>query len=148
VLSTEYMRGGLRVTVEHLRQPKNETFVDLRGLPFPAPATPPTVGEQESTYGQVAYRIDDHVQLSGYYAVSYPDRNDKSGQRFVALGQPAHRAWVKDLAVTGRADINRHWLFKVEYHHFDGTANVSVTENPNPLTQNWNLFAVKTTFHF
>jgi hypothetical protein len=148
VLSTEYMRGGLRVTVEHLRQPRNETFLGLQGFPFPTPAGPPTVAEQESTYGQVAYRIDDHVQLSGYYAVSYSDRHDKSGQRFIAVGQPAHRAWVKDLAFTGRADVNRHWLFKVEYHHFDGTANLSGTENPNPLTQNWNLFAVKTTFHF
>lgn len=146
IFSAEYSRGGLRLSAEHLLG-SVENGAALSGLPFPLP--PPVVAEQKptSTYGQVAYRYRD-VQASAYYSVNYLDRDDKEGRALVLRGQPAHGAWLKDLAFTVRADFNRHWLLKGEVHWFDGTANLSPAENPDPLEQDWTLFAIKTTVHF
>ena len=147
VLSGEYSRGGLRLTAEHSRLDVESTTT-LTGTPFPAP--PPSVVKTNpvSTYGQAAYRFNDHLQASGYYSVSYADNNDKEGKNLVARGQAASGAFVKDLAFTLRIDVNAHWLVKAEIHSFDGTYNLSAVENPKPLEKDWTLFAVKTTFHF
>jgi len=147
IVSGEYQRGGLRLSLEHQRQPRLDSTIHLQGLPFPAPDRVLSA-EPESTYGQVAYRFNDHFQASTYYSVSYTDGNDKDGDRFVVQGTPAYQAWVKDFAVTARVDLTRHWLFKAEFHSFDGVANLSQTENPKPLEQNWTLWAFKTTFYF
>ena len=145
-LSGEYQRGALRVSAEHVRG-HNQQRGHISGLPFPVPEL---VAEQKpaSTYGQVTYRFTERLQGSTYYSVSYNDREDKDGLKEVAAGRPAHHGWSKDFAVTGRIDINAHWLFKVEMHFLDGTAGLSTVENPTGLTKNWRLFAVKTTFHF
>jgi hypothetical protein len=147
VFSAEYSHRGLRLSAEHLRG-KVETTPTLSGLPFPLP--PPTQARTHptSTYGQVAYRFNQHLQASGYYSVYYPDRDDKKGLALVRKGSPASKAWLKDFAFTLRVDVNAHWLAKVEVHRFDGTANLSTSENPAPLEQKWTLFAVKTTLHF
>jgi hypothetical protein len=146
VVSGEYTRGGLRLSAEYSWN-KNETAVNLQGLPFAVPDRV-IVASPETTYGQVAYRFNEHVQLSGYYAVYYSDADDKDGARFVAQGQPAHAAWSKDLAFTARVDINPHWLFKAEVHDFNGTANLSPVENPDPTQEDWTLVVLKMTFHF
>lgn len=146
-LSAEYSRGGLRLTAEHARLEVDSTTT-LSGTPFPAPPPSTQVTHPSSTYGQVAYRFDERFQASGYYSVSYNDRNDKEGQSFVLMGQPAYQGWVKDLAFTLRVDVNAHFLVKGEFHRFDGTNNLSPQENPKPLEKDWNLFALKTTVHF
>jgi hypothetical protein len=147
VFSGEYARGGLRLTAEHSRL-KTEGSTTLSGTPFPAPPATVTIAHPTSTYGQAAYRFNDHFQASGYYSVSYADRNDKDGRNLAARGQAASGAFVKDLAFTLRADVNAHWLVKAEFHNFDGTYNLSAVENPKPLDKDWTLFALKTTFHF
>jgi hypothetical protein len=147
VFSGEYNRGGLRLTAEHSRL-KTEGSTTLTGTPFPAPPATVTIAHPTSTYGQVAYRLNEHFQASGYYSVSYADRDDKDGRALAARGQAASGAWVKDLAFTLRADVNAHWLIKAEVHRFDGTYNLSAVENPKPLDKDWTLFAIKTTFHF
>jgi hypothetical protein len=147
VLSGEYSRGGLRLSVEHA-QLHTEGSTTLSGTPFPAPPATETKAAPVSTYGQAAYRVNEHFQASGYYSVSYADRDDKEGSSLVQRGQPAHAGWVKDLAFTGRVDVNAHWLFKAEVHRFDGTYNLSAAENPAGLEKDWTLFVVKTTLHF
>jgi hypothetical protein len=147
VYSGEYSRGGLRLTAEHSRL-KNEGKTTLSGTPFPAPPPAETLVYPMSTYGQAAYRINEHFQASGYYSESYADRNDKDGRNLVARGQAASGAYVKDLAFTLRVDVNPHWLIKAEFHDFNGTQNLSAVENPKPLEKDWTLFAIKTTFHF
>ena len=147
VLSAEYSRGGLRLTAEHARL-QVETTTTLTGTPFPAPPPVATVMYPVSTYGQAAYRFHQRLQASGYYSVSYADGHDKEGRCLVQQGQPAHGAWVKDLAFTLRVDVNPHWIVKAEVHRFDGTFNLAPVENPKPLDPDWTLFAVKTTLHF
>jgi hypothetical protein len=146
VISGEYSRGGLRLTAEHARQ-RTEGLTTISGLPFPVPPNA-TVAEPISTYGQAAYRFNDHFQASGYYSVSYADRNDKDGAKLAARGQAASAAYEKDLAFTLRADVNAHFLVKVEFHDYNGTLILSPVENPNGMEKDWNLFAVKATFHF
>jgi hypothetical protein len=146
VYSAEYSRGGLRVSAEHARQETNGT-TKISGLPFPVP-TSTSHALPVSTYGQVAYRFNEHLLLGSYYSVYYPDRQDKEGALLVRRGQPASGAWLKDLTFTLRVDVNAHWLAKVEVHHFDGTANLSRAENPTGVDKDWTLVAVKTTLHF
>ena len=146
VYSGEYTRGGLRVTVEHARQTTDGTTT-VTGLPVPVPPST-SHALPVSTYGQLAYRFTPHLLLSSYYSVYYPDRQDKEGARLVRQGQPASGAWLKDFAFTLRVDINAHWLAKAEVHRFDGTANLSLAENPGGVEPEWTLFAVKTTLHF
>ena len=147
VFSGEYSRGGLRLTAEHSRL-KTEGSTTLSARPSRRLPRSRHHAYPSSTYGQVAYRFNEHFQASGYYSVSYADRNDKDGQGLVRAGQAASGAWVKDLAFTLRADVNAHWLIKAEVHRFDGTYNLSAVENPKPLEKDWTLFALKTTFHF
>ncbi len=145
--SGEYQRGALRVAAEHVRA-HNKQRGQISGLPFPVPEI---AAEQKpaSTYGQVTYRFTERLQASTYYSVSYSDRDDKDGLKEVAAGRPAHHGWSKDLALTGRIDINPHWLFKLEMHFLDGTSGLSTVENAaTGLVKDWKLFAVKTTFYF
>jgi hypothetical protein len=147
VASAEYSRGGLRLSAEHLRG-TFETTTALTGTPFPAPPPTVAVNYPSATYGQVAYRFNERLQASGYYSVSYVNRKDKDGRSLVQRGEPAHNAWLKDLAFTLRVDVRQNWLVKAEVHRFDGTSNLTAAENPDPLEPEWTLFAVKTTFHF
>ena len=147
VLSTEYARGGLRLTAEHIRV-RTETVTAFSNTPFPAPPAVPQVIYPSSTYGQLAYRFNEHAQVSGYYSVSYANRKDKEGLTLVQRGRPASDAYTKDLSFTLRVDVNAHVLLKGEYHRFDGSSNLTQLDNPKPLEPNWNLFAMKATFHF
>jgi hypothetical protein len=96
----------------------------------------------------VAQRVNEKVQLSGYYSIYYTDRDDKDGSNLVVTGGSAFQRWDKDLGFTARLDLAGHVLFKAEFHAIDGTARLGATENPQGLTQKWNLFAAKATFHF
>jgi hypothetical protein len=145
--SAEYQRAGLRLTAESVWSKARQT-ITVTGMPGPALPAVPRENRPVASYAQVAYRVTDRLQASTYYSVSYDDRGDKQGQRFVRTGQPVHRAWQKDLAFSGRLDITSHWLAKVEWHSFDGTQNMSVVENPQGLKQRWKLVLAKTTVHF
>jgi hypothetical protein len=143
--SLEYQRGGLRLAAEYYRDQVDDSTT-ISGLPGP----PMTVGgnnKGEAWYVQGAYRINETFQGQAYYSVYWPDRADKDGTRYAKQGLE-FRAWSKDLAVTGRADITRNWLLKLELHHIDGAAGLSMVENPDGVKQNWNLFVAKTTFYF
>ncbi len=146
-LSAEYRRGGLRLAAEHFRAHTTNTTA-VTGIP--GPSSPPTVRDEHpfACYGQVAYRFDARWQVSGYYSIAYGDGEDKEGLRFSSRDQPTHRAWHKDGALTVRADVNPHWLVKVEVHSIDGTGSLSPAENPTGAKQRWTLVTAKTTIHF
>ncbi len=145
-LSAEYQRGGLRLSGEYYRA-RRDILTTVSGL-GPAPITVPLRENPSTFYGQAAYRLNDHLQLSAYYSVYYADRDDKDGEALVARGQPAHRAWQHELVPTVRVDVTKHWLLKAEVHVLDGTAQLSPHENPDGFAKRWTLLALKTTFHF
>jgi hypothetical protein len=145
VLSAEYARGGLRLTAEHFRG-RTETVNALSNTPFPAPPAVPQVVYPSSTYGQLAYRISEHAQVSGYYSLSYANRKDKVGLALVQRGRPASGAYTKD-PFTLRVDVNAHVLLRA-----NTIASTAPPTSPRSTTRmlepKWNLFAVKATFHF
>jgi hypothetical protein len=145
--SAEYQRGGLRISAEHLRgDTRIENTID--GLPGTGPITTYLTKEPRSSYAQVAYRFNPHFQASTYYSVYYPDAQDKDGQQLALTGQPDFRAWQKDWTLTGRVDINNHWLFKAEFHVIDGTAALNLSDNPGGFKKDWNMFIARTTLYF
>jgi len=143
--SVEYSRGDLKLVAEYYRD-KVDNGTQITGLPGP-PLKVGGTDKGEAWYVQGSYRVNDRFQVQAYYSVYWPDRSDKDGKRFARQGQE-FRAWMKDLAITGRVDINRHWLVKLEFHRIDGGAGLSLVENPGGITKDWDLFAVKTTLHF
>lgn len=146
IFSGEYQRGGLLLAAEYYKV-KNNLATTQTGLPGP-PVSVERSEEPLSWYAQAAYRFNDTWQASGYYSVNYVNGDDKEGLRFALMGQPAYRAWLKQWTLTGRADINRHWLIKAEVSLMDGAATVSPLDNPDGLVQDWTLFAVQTVVHF
>jgi len=146
VFSAEYRKNKLLLAAEYWWQSTENTNT-MGGLPFPMP---PMVIGQESIgyYGQAAYRITDWFQLSGIYYEYYPDKSDKSGDRFVDRGQSAARAWSKDLSLSARFDITRHMLFKLEGHFIDGSALVSPLDNPDGIEDDYTLILGRFTFYF
>lgn len=100
--------------------------------------------DSEGYYASAAFRFTEWFELGGYYSVYYPNRDDKDGDEVQPPFQK-HSAWVKDLAITTRFDINLNWTFKFEGHSMDGTAMTLSNENTE---EDWFLFAAKMTFTF
>jgi hypothetical protein len=146
-LSGEYQRAGLRLSAEHLRGDALYT-TNIDGLPGQGTITTSFTNQIRATYAQVAYRFTPRLQASAYYSVYYPDAQDKEGRALVLAGQPSHRAWQKDFTVTGRVDIDSHFLVKAELHLIDGTAALSTSDNPGGFQKDWKLFTARATFHF
>lgn len=97
-------------------------------------------------YGQISYRFNKWFELASYYSVHYQDLNDKHGKKSLANGTITqdYEAWQKDLAITGRFDLNENWIIKLEAHLMDGTALAT----GQPDGRNWSFWALKTTFTF
>jgi hypothetical protein len=104
--------------------------------------------ESEAYYASAAYRFTDWFEMGTYYSISYPNKDDKDGDRFTAIGQPDFRAWQKDFALTARFDFNEYWLLKIEGHKMDGGGDLFLLDNPDGFEEDWYLFAVKVTFNF
>ena len=136
-LSAEYIYGGLTVAAEYVQY---ELDIRIGGQQI----TNPTA---EHYYGMLNYRFTDWFELGSYYSVSYPNKDDKEGKMYELLGLPAAKAWLKDLALTARFDINEHWLFKLEGHFMNGLDGVTGDMGEDP-DENWFLFAAKSTFSF
>lgn len=47
-----------------------------------------------------------------------------------------------------RFDPTEHWLIKAEFQRNRGTLGVYGQDNPNGMSEYWNLFTVKTTYDF
>jgi hypothetical protein len=100
----------------------------------------------ERLYGMGAYRLTGWLQVGAYYALLFPNKEDRKGRS----------AWQHDYAATLRFDINDYWLLKLEGHFMRGTAglddNVNKGLNGNrPLAQlerNWAVFLAKSTVYF
>jgi hypothetical protein len=129
-LSGEYQRGPWRLVAEG----QHRAVDILTGI-----GSSSSKNELRSLawYGRATYRVKDRVDLSGAYSEYYPDRRARDV------------AWHKDLSLTARWDVTPNWLFKVELHDIDGTAELSDVENAGrPVRNDWRLLALRTTFHF
>ena len=139
--SAEFVWNDLTVVGEYYARNSDTTMTSSAGITDIERKT-------ESYYLSASYVFTDWFTLGAYYSVYYPDKDDKDGDN-KAIGED-HRAWEKDLAVTFRFDINPYWIFKVEGHAVDGTANVIGIDNPDNdfSDSDWYYGAAKVTFSF
>jgi hypothetical protein len=110
-------------------------------------ATESVVDENERTIGEHGYAMAGYhwrpwLMSTLYYSLMYPEVGHRSGQ-----ANQQH-----DAAASFRFDITAHWLVKLEVHYLRGTAELDPSLNDNiplsELTNQWVLFAAKTTAYF
>jgi len=141
----EYNAYDVLVTVEYSRRngdtKSNVDFLHMPGM------------HDEGFYALAAYRFLDWLQVGAYYSIFHPLVHDRKGTS--EAFKFSHEAWERDLALTIRFDVKEFWLFKLEGHYMDGTANltsptssVSSITNSEGLERRFGLFLVKTTLSF
>lgn len=96
----------------------------------------------ERFYGMGTVEIADGFTPGIYYSVLFPNVDD-----YASAGNYSY-----DLAAFLRHDINQNWLVKLEFHQIRGTAGLDSSLNEgqplSDLSENWNMFLVKTTGYF
>lgn len=130
VLAAEYFNIEFDLTpiIAGIQQPKETT-------------------EMEGYYFSASYRLADWLQLGTSYSKFYPDADDHSGNN-PDLSEK-HQAWLEDIALSTRFDLNDYTIFKLEGHLMNGTANVLAVDNPQGFDErDWYMFAAKLTFSF
>lgn len=125
-LATEYQLMTLDYTIAAFNKSKQ---MDLEGYYFLA-----------------GYRINDWFEVGTYYNIQYTDKDDRDGERFKGTGKSESEAWLKDLALTTRFDVNDNMILKIEGHLMDGLAMVDYDNNDPDDT--WYMLAAKVTFTF
>ncbi len=105
--------------------------------------------DAENYYALASYRFTDLFELGLYYSVHYPDKDDKDGDRYAGTA-PKEKAWLKDLALSLRFDINDYWIFKLEGHMMDGLSDVNYSESDDAVDPDpdWYMFAAKLSYSF
>ena len=132
--SVEYSYHRLMLASEFGRQ-----YVELQTTPALYPHTY-TISEQ--FYVLANYQLTDVFAPGIYYSMLTPDITNRGG---VEKQQG-------DLALYVRYDFNPHWLFKLDGHLMNGTGGLNTAlNNNNPLStlsDNWQVFLIKTTAYF
>ena len=136
LVGLEYAIADLMLTAEYARS-RSEQSSDAPEL------SPPIESTSENAYAMASYRLASWFQTGAYYAISYPDVDQREGRQ----------NYQHDLAVTFRYDVNEYWLVKLEGHYMSGTAGLlnPLRINPPDITQaaqHWAAYFVKTTAHF
>ena len=138
IASAEYTRDNWLFAAEYARWYTRQisTLPDL----LPTQNT-----KNERFYALASHRFTPEWELGGYYSVMFADADDRSGDNS-KFAKP-YLAWQRDAAATLRFDVNEHWLWKLEAHFIDGTADLFASQNANP-ERYWGLFLFKTTVTF
>jgi hypothetical protein len=102
--------------------------------------------KNERFYALATHRFTPAWELGTYYSVLFADANDRSGTDKTKFPERS-MAWQRDAAATLRFDVDEHWLWKLEAHFIDGTADLDPSQNPHP-ERYWGLFLFKTTVTF
>jgi len=137
--SAEYLLGDWTFAAEYSRWLTHQSST-LSAL------LPDFDRDNERFYVLAARRLSERFETGGYYSVYEVDANDRAGHDHAAFPIRSN-AFQRDLAATLRFDVNPAWLWKVEAHFIDGTADLEPVQNPSP-TRYWGLFLLKTTVTF
>jgi hypothetical protein len=133
VASLEYTPGLWTFVAEY-----GQWNGELANPQFPIPVA------DERYYAQVARALLPELEVSGYYSVYYPERDDRDGDTFPVR----HRAYQKDAALSLRFDLTERWIAKIEGHDVRGTASLAQSENPDGLQRRWRCLATKLSVAF
>ena len=150
ILSAEYTWKDIVFASEYMRRRYivNADFANNTVVPDPGT----TITTSEGWYFSGIYRYNDLFEFGIAYSEFYQDKNDKKGEGARFSWQ--HEAWLKDLTLSARFNINDYWLVKAEYHVMDGTAWLPYegvygdANSSSNIKQKWNMIALKTTFSF
>ncbi|MEO8550082.1 MAG: hypothetical protein ABI678_08910 [Kofleriaceae bacterium] len=137
--SVEWLRGEWMFAAEYSRWLTHQTSSIEAALPT-------FDRDNERFYVMAARRLSERFETGGYYSVYEVDVNDRVGHDHTVYPIRSN-AFQRDLAATLRYDVNDHWLWKVEAHFLDGTADLEPVANPTP-ERYWGLFLFKTTVTF
>jgi hypothetical protein len=99
-------------------------------------------------YAQANYQFIDWLTAAVTYGEYYADADDPEGEDFEDI---EYTRYQKDTTLSMRFDVNPNWNIKLEAHMMDGTAKLISGLDYGPddeLEENWNLYAVKTSFYF
>jgi hypothetical protein len=133
--SVEYAAHDLLIAAEYSRWRVGVESTD-------ATVVPPTTLVSERGYVMSSVRVNDWLQPGLYYSLYFPNVDHRSGRAAIQ----------HDVAATLRFDFNAYWLFKVEGHYMNGTADVDPALNDgrsrDVLDRSWAVFLAKTTAHF
>ena len=137
--SAEYLLGDWTFAAEYSRWFTHQTSTLAAVLPdFDR--------DNERFYVLAARRLSTRFETGGYYSVYSVDANDRAGHD--RKESPIRsNAFQRDLAATLRFDVNDVWLWKLEAHFIDGTADLEPAQNPTP-ERYWGMFLLKTTVTF
>ena len=106
--------------------------------------------QEKGWYVSASYRFVDWFAAEISYSEFHNDADDMDGDFFVANGQDDFLTWQKDIAVTGRFDINDNWIIKAGVNFSDGLAGGFFADYPTAgeADQHWMLYQLKTTVSF
>ncbi len=141
--SAEYNTEFWSFAGEYLREPVNFNAFN--------PIIDSNDGDIESGYLQLQRRLPRNLTATLRYESFYFDRHDRDGKRTsLRTGSPAHAAFMHDWTAGLRWDINSQLLLSAEYHRVNGTALLSLSENPviNNTRQRWDIFALQLSYLF
>jgi hypothetical protein len=133
MFSGEYTWNDLVVAAEYMMQDfdANSTATVFAATP-PKVTTKSVPTRRDSWYVSAAYRLNDLIELGGYYNEYYGNRNDRSTN------------YQKDTALTVRIDPMKNLVVKVEGHYVKGSELLLTPFNTN----DWYIFATKVTYSF
>jgi hypothetical protein len=139
IASAEYIAENWLFAAEYARWYKHQQST----LPLVLPAFDET---NERFYALATHRLSRLIELGAYYSVLYADPDDRHGHNAMKF-ENTYDAWQRDASTTIRLDINEHWLWKLEAHFIDGTADLFLSNNPQ-RARYWGLVLFKTTVTF
>jgi hypothetical protein len=137
--SVEYVRDEWLFAAEYSRWYKRQHTT--------LPALVPAFEEDaERFYVLATRRLNEHVELGTYVSMLHLDADDRRGRNEMKFAKPYY-GFQRDYAASVRFDVNENWLWKLEAHFIDGTADLFGSQNPDPKRY-WGLFLFRTTVTF
>jgi len=94
--------------------------------------------EPDSWYAGASYRFNKWFEAGAYYTEFYADVHNRTGSA----------NYQKDAALSLRFDLTDWWIFKVEGHCINGTAQLFQQGEPPTSNDPWFMLALKTTVSF
>ena len=142
VYSAEYAWRNLMLVAEYIKV-KREFIIDLYEQEDQY--------EPDGWYAGAAYRFTDWFELGAYYSEINGNRDEST----ILNVSTDYYDYLKDYCATMRFDINPYWVFKLEYHNFEGAYSLSAWDNPEAtegamdyFEKDWTMFAAKMTVSF
>jgi hypothetical protein len=139
IASLEYAKADWLVAAEYGWAPKRQRS----SLPALIPTFEKT---SEQFYVMAAKRLSPRFEIGGYYSVRHVDIDHRLGRDKMQFAE-RHHAFQRDASATVRIDINPYWLWKLEAHFIDGTADL-IEAGRSGTERYWGMFLAKTTVTF